>query len=72
MVYPELPKAFVVPKPGATPSADDIISFCRSNIARFKVPKYIQFGELPKTATGKIMKYALRNKEWEGRERMVN
>jgi fatty-acyl-CoA synthase len=68
----EVPKAFIVPRPGSNPSVDDIINFCRENMARFKVPKSIEFGELPKTATGKIMKYELRNKEWAGREKKVN
>ncbi len=68
----EVPKAFIMPKPGTNLSAEDIMTYCRANIARFKVPKAIEFRELPKTATGKIMKYVLRNKEWEGRERKVN
>jgi fatty-acyl-CoA synthase len=68
----EVPKAFVVARPGTTPSAESIQEFCRQNLARFKVPKHIEFRELPKTATGKIMKYELRNKEWEGRDRKVN
>ena len=41
-------------------------------MARFKVPKKIEFRELPKTATGKILKYELRNREWAGRDRKVN
>lgn len=68
----EVPKAFVVPKLGTTPSAEDIIDFCKKNLARFKAPKAVEFGELPKTATGKIQKFKLREKEWAGRERMVN
>ncbi|MEE4356437.1 MAG: acyl--CoA ligase family protein [Desulfococcaceae bacterium] len=68
----EVPKAFVVPKPGTNPSAEDIISFCKENLARFKAPKAVEFGELPKTATGKIQKFKLRDKEWAGRERKVN
>ncbi len=68
----EVPKAFVVPKPGSNPSAEDIIAFCRENISRFKVPKVIEFSELPKTATGKIQKFKLREKEWQGRDRRVN
>ena len=68
----EVPKAFVVPKPGADPTAEEIIAFCKENLARFKAPKYVEFGELPKTATGKIQKFKLRDKEWEGRERRVN
>lgn len=68
----EVPKAFVVPRPGSNPSADDIINFCKDNLARFKAPKSIEFGDLPKTATGKIQKFKLREKEWAGRDRMVN
>lgn len=68
----EAPKAFVALKPGATASVEELINFCRENMARFKVPKHIEFRELPKTATGKILKYELRNKEWEDREKKVN
>lgn len=68
----EVPKAFVVPRPGANPTAEDIINFCKDNLARFKAPKMVEFGELPKTATGKIQKFKLREKEWAGRERKVN
>ena len=45
----------------------EIIQFCRQSMARFKVPKRIVFGELPKTATGKIQKFALRERA-SGRE----
>jgi fatty-acyl-CoA synthase len=68
----EVPKAFVVPKNGYQPSADSIIAFCKENLARFKAPKVVEFAELPKTATGKIQKFKLREKEWQGRDRMVN
>ncbi|MBI5592153.1 MAG: long-chain-fatty-acid--CoA ligase [Deltaproteobacteria bacterium] len=68
----EVPKAFVVLRPGATPDAQSIIDFCKANLARFKAPKTVEFGELPKTATGKIQKFKLREKEWQGRKRMVN
>lgn len=68
----EVPKAFILPKPNTNPKVEDIIKFCREYLARFKVPKAIEFGELPKTATGKIMKYELRNKAWAGREKKVN
>jgi fatty-acyl-CoA synthase len=66
----EVPKAFVVPKPGSEPSAEDIIEFTKSHLARFKAPKYVEFGELPKTATGKIQKFKLRDREWQGRARI--
>jgi fatty-acyl-CoA synthase len=68
----EVPKAFVVPKNGTQPSAQNIIEFCKENLARFKAPKAVEFAPLPKTATGKIQKFKLREKEWRGRERMVN
>lgn len=68
----EVPKAFVVPKNGTQPSAQSIIDFCKENLARFKAPKAVEFAQLPKTATGKIQKFKLREKEWQGRERMVN
>jgi fatty-acyl-CoA synthase len=68
----EVPKAFILPKPNTNPTVEDIVQFCRLHLARFKVPKHVEFGELPKTATGKILKYELRKKEWNGREKMVN
>ncbi|MBF0467496.1 MAG: long-chain-fatty-acid--CoA ligase [Desulfamplus sp.] len=68
----EVPKAFVVPKPGTNPTTEDIINFCKDNLARFKAPKIVEFGDLPKTATGKIQKFKLRDKEWAGRKRKVN
>ena len=68
----EVPKAFVVPKPGTNPTEKDIIEHCKKNLARFKAPKAVEFGELPKTATGKVKKFQLREKEWAGRERKVN
>jgi fatty-acyl-CoA synthase len=68
----EVPKAFVVPKPGASLTAEVIIDHCKKNLARFKAPKAVEFSELPKTATGKVQKFKLKNKEWAGRERRVN
>jgi fatty-acyl-CoA synthase len=68
----EVPKAFVVPKEGAQPTAQEIIDFCKQNLARFKAPKVVEFSALPKTATGKIQKFKLREKEWQGRQRLVN
>jgi fatty-acyl-CoA synthase len=52
----------VTPKPGANPDAEEIISFCRDRIAHFKAPKSIEFCELPKTSTGKIKKFELRQR----------
>ena len=56
----ETPCAFVALKPGAAASAEDLIAFCRERLARFKVPKTVVFGPLPKTSTGKVQKFALR------------
>jgi fatty-acyl-CoA synthase len=67
----EVPKAFVVPRAGGSVTADEIIEFTRDRIAHFKAPKSVEFGDLPKTATGKIQKYILRDKEWQGQERRI-
>jgi len=57
----EVPRAFVVLRPGMQTTADELIAFCRGRLAHFKVPKIVEFMEaLPKTATGKVQKYLLR------------
>ena len=56
----ETPCAFVELKPGAQVSAGEIIEHCRGHLARFKVPRLVVFGPIPKTSTGKIQKFALR------------
>ncbi|MBV8092453.1 MAG: acyl-CoA synthetase [Acetobacteraceae bacterium] len=58
----ETPCAFIELKPGATVTADELTAYCRDNLAHYKVPKYFAFHELPKTSTGKIQKFALREK----------
>jgi fatty-acyl-CoA synthase len=58
----EAPCAFVELKPGASVSAAEMVEFCRGHLARFKVPRAVVFGELPKTSTGKIQKFILREK----------
>lgn len=68
----EVPKAFVSLKPGKALREEDIIEFCRQNLAHFKCPKVVEFCELPKTSTGKIKKFELREKEWRGREKRVS
>jgi fatty-acyl-CoA synthase len=68
----ERPKAFVTLKPGAEATADEIIAFCREHLARFKCPAAVEFTDLPKTSTGKIQKFVLRDKEWAGRDKRVN
>jgi long-chain acyl-CoA synthetase len=57
----ELAKAYIVPKTGATPDADDIIAYCREHLAAYKVPRAVQFvDDLPKTSTGKVMRRELK------------
>ena len=68
----EVPKAFVTRMPDSSVTGDEITRFCRERIARFKAPKYVEFGDLPKTATGKVQKFVLRDREWAGRERRIN
>ena len=68
----EVPKAFVVPKAGTNPTEREIIDFCRERIAHFKAPKAVEFGDLPRTSTGKIQKFVLRDKEWGGRAKRIN
>jgi fatty-acyl-CoA synthase len=58
----ETPCAFVTLKDGAQASEADLIAFCRDNMAHFKAPKTIIFGALPKTSTGKVQKFALRER----------
>ena len=59
----ETPCAFVELKPNvAVPTAEEVIAFCRANMAHFKAPRTIVFGPLPKTSTGKIQKFALRDR----------
>ena len=56
----EVPVAYVELKPGATATEADIIEHCRAHLARFKVPKAVIFAEIPKTSTGKVQKFRLR------------
>jgi fatty-acyl-CoA synthase len=58
----ETPCAFVTLKDGATATPEDIIAFCQQTLARFKVPRTVVFGPLPKTSTGKIQKFVLRDR----------
>ncbi len=65
-------KAFVCLKDGAQITKQELIDFCRDQIAHFKCPREIEFTTLPKTGTGKIQKYVLREKEWAGRDRRIH
>jgi fatty-acyl-CoA synthase len=69
----ERPKAFVVLHPAADICEDDLIEHVRSRIARYKAPREVEFvAGPPKTSTGKIQKFALREAEWSGRTTRLN
>jgi fatty-acyl-CoA synthase len=61
-MWGETPCAFVTLKPEAAATAEEIITFCREHLARFKAPRTVIFGPLPKTSTGKIQKFVLRER----------
>ena len=67
----ERPKAFVTLNNESSATADEIIAFCRQRLAHYKCPDTIEFGQLPKTSTGKVQKFALREREWTGRKTRV-
>ncbi|MGO9974497.1 MAG: AMP-binding enzyme, partial [Solirubrobacteraceae bacterium] len=63
----EVCKAFVVLRDGSDADEAELIEFVRGQIARFKAPKSVDFvSELPRTSTGKVQKYELREREWAG------
>ena len=68
----EVPKAFVTVKEGRQLAATDIIEHCRTILAHFKCPKVVEFGTLPKTSTGKVQKFVLREKEWGGHKARIH
>jgi fatty-acyl-CoA synthase len=63
----ETPKALVVLREGVSVGEDELISFCREHLAHFKCPTSVDFlSELPRTATGKLQKFRLRERYWQG------
>jgi fatty-acyl-CoA synthase len=68
----EVPKAFVALKEGQRCTAAELIAHCRALLAHFKAPKGIEFGPLPKTSTGKVQKYRLREREWAGHDKRIH
>jgi fatty-acyl-CoA synthase len=56
------------PEAPAAATAEDIITFCRERLAHFKAPRTVIFGPLPKTSTGKIQKFVLRERAGESKE----
>ncbi len=67
----ERPKAYVTLNEGATATSEDILAFCRDRLAHYKCPDVVEFGPLPKTSTGKIQKFILRQREWAGQDKQV-
>jgi fatty-acyl-CoA synthase len=67
----ERPIAYVTLRPGLEVSERDLRAFARTVLPGFKVPDRIRFGDLPKTATGKVRKYALREEAWRGHEKRI-
>ena len=68
----ERPKAFVTLNEGAVATPQEIITFCRDRLAHYKCPDAIEFGPLPKTSTGKIQKFVLRDREWSGQDKRIS
>ncbi|GMW01257.1 MAG: acyl-CoA synthetase [Candidatus Hydrogenedentota bacterium] len=67
----ETPVAFVTLKEGQSLDQDTLIAFCREHIAHYKCPTRVVFGPLPKTSTGKIQKYVMRNELWKGHDKFI-
>jgi fatty-acyl-CoA synthase len=68
----ERPKAFVTLKAGASATEEELIAFTREHLAHFKCPDAVEFTDLPKTSTGKVQKFVLREKEWAEYERRIH
>jgi acyl-CoA synthetase (AMP-forming)/AMP-acid ligase II len=68
----EAVKAVVIPAPGTPLTADDVIAFCRDRLAHYQCPASVDFAaDLPRNATGKVLKRALREPYWANRERTI-
>jgi acyl-CoA synthetase (AMP-forming)/AMP-acid ligase II len=67
----ERPKAFVTLRDGSEATEEALIAFCREHLAHYKCPDAIEFGPLPKTSTGKVQKFVLREREWAGYEKRI-
>jgi fatty-acyl-CoA synthase len=69
----ETPRALVVLRPGQAATEEELIGFCRGRLAHFKCPTSVELVDaLPRTATGKLQKFVLRERYWQGRERRVS
>jgi fatty-acyl-CoA synthase len=69
----EVPKAFVVVKPGMQVTAEELNAWCREHLAHYKTPKSYEFVDaLPRTSTGKLQKFRLREQVWKNKDKFVN
>ncbi len=68
----EVPAAYVALREGAAATEEEIIAHARQRLAHFKAPKRVVFGPLPKTSTGKVQKFVLRDAAWAGRDRRIS
>ena len=68
----EVPKAFVTLAEGKQATAEEIIRHCKTVLAGFKAPRQVEFGPLPKTSTGKVQKFLLREREWSGHSKRIH
>jgi fatty-acyl-CoA synthase len=68
----EVPVAFVTPREGAQLSSEMVIEYCRENLAHFKAPKEVFFETLPRTSTGKVQKYVLRERFWANKKNRIS
>ncbi|MCZ6749965.1 MAG: long-chain-fatty-acid--CoA ligase [SAR324 cluster bacterium] len=67
----EVPVAFVLPKPERELTEEAVIAFCRERLAHFKCPKAVIFEPLPRTSTGKVQKFVLRERLWAGQDSRI-
>jgi fatty-acyl-CoA synthase len=67
----ERPKAFVTLNEAGAATPEQIIEFCRERLAHYKCPDSVEFGPLPKTSTGKVQKFVLREREWAGQGKRI-
>jgi fatty-acyl-CoA synthase len=68
----ERPKAFVTLKSSQQATPEELIAFCREHLAHFKCPVAVEFGEIPRTSTGKVQKFVLREREWAGYDKRIH
>ena len=68
----ERPKAYVTLRDGAAVTEAELVAYCRERLAHFKCPDEVEFGPLPKTSTGKVQKFVLRDRAWGAATKRIN